>query len=297
MTDRVNEAVQYRKKPVVIEAMQLVADPSDEFNDAINAFMAGCDWVGDRDGIDIRTLEGVMHADPGDWIIKGVKGEFYPCKPDIFAATYEPATQTAVPSVPEGMVLAPHYRGYAKLGSGGYFLYHSGKGEPAELVIVPATDSDREGRTVGDLSYDGPDEIPAEHMAVRLRFDNVAGLDALEQQLRLLRDEHFAATYEPATQPSRGVADGESVTLTVGQIAGLAAFAGLTLSSEFPLDEDERASQITVCTCPDKGVLFDGEETDAGKVAHYTHIAYCTEYPDEGCIGLGDEVSAPKDQS
>jgi hypothetical protein len=36
-------------------------------------------------------MEGVMKASPGDWIIKGVKGEFYPCKPDIFAATYEPA--------------------------------------------------------------------------------------------------------------------------------------------------------------------------------------------------------------
>lgn len=39
----------------------------------------------------IDTLEGVMRADPGDWIIRGVKGELYPCKPDIFAATYDPA--------------------------------------------------------------------------------------------------------------------------------------------------------------------------------------------------------------
>jgi hypothetical protein len=38
----------------------------------------------------IATLEGDMTASPGDWIIKGVKGEFYPCKPDIFEATYEP---------------------------------------------------------------------------------------------------------------------------------------------------------------------------------------------------------------
>jgi len=41
-------------------------------------------------GIEIATLEGVMRADVGDWIIRGVAGEFYPCKPDIFAATYEP---------------------------------------------------------------------------------------------------------------------------------------------------------------------------------------------------------------
>lgn len=39
----------------------------------------------------IGTLEGAMRADPGDWIIRGVKGELYPCKPDIFEATYEPA--------------------------------------------------------------------------------------------------------------------------------------------------------------------------------------------------------------
>ena len=55
----------YRKKPVVIEAER-----------------APCHMV-------IRTLEGDMRAEPGDWIITGVKGEQYPCKPDIFAATYE----------------------------------------------------------------------------------------------------------------------------------------------------------------------------------------------------------------
>ena len=55
------------------------------------------DWIGDsaawHDGTDIfiPTLEGVMRASVGDWIIKGVNGEFYPCKPDIFEKTYEPA--------------------------------------------------------------------------------------------------------------------------------------------------------------------------------------------------------------
>lgn len=43
------------------------------------------------EGIYIATLEGEMRADPGDWIIKGVHGEFYPCKPNIFDATYEAA--------------------------------------------------------------------------------------------------------------------------------------------------------------------------------------------------------------
>lgn len=85
--------MQYRKKPVVVEAYQLPA--SDE--DVRDGFYEWCSRVGfinyvsERDGtLVIPTLEGDMTASPGDWIIKGVKGEFYPCKPDIFAATYEP---------------------------------------------------------------------------------------------------------------------------------------------------------------------------------------------------------------
>jgi len=55
------------------------------------------DWLHDfnikiafGDRLEIPTLEGIMTASKGDWVIKGVKGEVYPCKPDIFAATYEP---------------------------------------------------------------------------------------------------------------------------------------------------------------------------------------------------------------
>jgi hypothetical protein len=51
---------------------------------------AGSITASDDGSLNIVTLEGVMRADPGDWIIRGVKGELYPCKPDIFAATYEP---------------------------------------------------------------------------------------------------------------------------------------------------------------------------------------------------------------
>lgn len=79
----------YRKKPVVIEAIQ--------WDGTLSTF-AGISLLDKRirktndDGsITIPTLEGNMKADEGDWIIKGVKGEIYPCKPDIFAATYEPA--------------------------------------------------------------------------------------------------------------------------------------------------------------------------------------------------------------
>lgn len=82
----------YRKKPVVIEAVQWL-------NKSI-ACPPGPEWFFEAerkdiiqlagDVLHIKTLEGVMQAHPGDWIIRGIKGELYPCKPDIFAATYEP---------------------------------------------------------------------------------------------------------------------------------------------------------------------------------------------------------------
>jgi len=85
--------MKYRKKPVVIEAFQLPPLETPPTKDMVD-FLASSDKpiTSERDGtLAIHTLEGVMTAEPGDWIIKGVKGEFYPCKPDIFAATYEPA--------------------------------------------------------------------------------------------------------------------------------------------------------------------------------------------------------------
>ena len=85
--------MKFRKKPVVIEAYQLPQAGEDvphSFYDWVDE-VGFSQWESDRDeGLLIHTLEGTMRADPGDWIIKGVKGEFYPCKPDIFAATYEP---------------------------------------------------------------------------------------------------------------------------------------------------------------------------------------------------------------
>ena len=78
-------ATKFRKKPVVIEAIQF---KNANFNE-IETFVGGDAEF--RDGnLVVATLEGAMRASPGDWIIKGVKGEFYPCKPDIFAATYDP---------------------------------------------------------------------------------------------------------------------------------------------------------------------------------------------------------------
>lgn len=74
----------YRKKPVVIEARKVV----------IEEFFAIAEWCGGQcrtsGSIIIPTLEGEMRAVMGDYIIKGIKGEFYPCQPDIFDATYDP---------------------------------------------------------------------------------------------------------------------------------------------------------------------------------------------------------------
>ena len=63
----------------------------------IDQFGAGGQLDDGRIFVSIRTLEGTMRADEGDWIIKGVQGEFYPCKPDIFAATYEPVASGPAP--------------------------------------------------------------------------------------------------------------------------------------------------------------------------------------------------------
>jgi len=82
----------YKKQPVVVEAMQWLGEKSfDElyqFADADNNHGIVGMLNGRGDVAQIRTLEGVMDAQVGDFIIKGIKGELYPCKPDIFNETY-----------------------------------------------------------------------------------------------------------------------------------------------------------------------------------------------------------------
>jgi hypothetical protein len=83
LTDRVRK---FRKKPVVIEAIKWNGHNHDE----ILAFMdKSPEHLGYQHYLIIHTLEGDHRANIGDWIIKGVKGEFYPIKPNIFAETYE----------------------------------------------------------------------------------------------------------------------------------------------------------------------------------------------------------------
>jgi hypothetical protein len=115
-----NQVLKFRKKPVVIDAILWTGSNLRE----VTTFVEGvspatytiyscakwqeyCDLVASK-GLMIKTLEGQHIATIGDWIIKGVKGECYPCKPDIFELTYEPANHIDQPRamvVPEGLVV------------------------------------------------------------------------------------------------------------------------------------------------------------------------------------------------
>lgn len=78
----------FRKKPVIIEAVQ-VTDSTFDADHPNPEHITGLVYHPATRTISIVTLEGVMVANIGDWIITGVQGEHYPCKPDIFEATYE----------------------------------------------------------------------------------------------------------------------------------------------------------------------------------------------------------------
>lgn len=90
-------STRYRKKPVVIDAVQWTGENTAEViafatrNPGTDTELRMIRPNAFDHKLSVETLEGYMNASPGDWIIRGVKGEFYPCKPDIFAATYEQA--------------------------------------------------------------------------------------------------------------------------------------------------------------------------------------------------------------
>jgi hypothetical protein len=98
----------FKKKPVVIDAVRFNGVNQSEILDFYPAAFFSTEGSTRRSFsdeqpdqslpiVEIRTLEGTMVANVGDWIIRGVKGEYYPCKPDIFKATYEPLP------MPEGL--------------------------------------------------------------------------------------------------------------------------------------------------------------------------------------------------
>ena len=91
--------MKYRKKPVVIDAMQYGPYTAPTLEMSCFLYGAGASWG--PEGITIPTLDGPHLARVGDFIIKGIAGEFYPCKPDIFEATYEQADGPAADRIEE----------------------------------------------------------------------------------------------------------------------------------------------------------------------------------------------------
>lgn len=87
--------MKYRKKPVVIEAFQWTGDEkqTEDPKWIVDAMKAGIVKV-KYPILQINTLEGLMSAQPGDWIIRGISGEIYPCKPKIFENSYDLAEET-----------------------------------------------------------------------------------------------------------------------------------------------------------------------------------------------------------
>jgi len=80
--------MKFRKKPVEVDAWQITAEIAQ--GREVPGYMLDDKIAPYGDYIIIKTLEGSMRGELGDWIIQGVKGEIYPCKPDIFELTYEP---------------------------------------------------------------------------------------------------------------------------------------------------------------------------------------------------------------
>lgn len=87
-----NAPRKFRKRPVVIEAI-FYEDTYDGETAVLRFCASRATYYTSHKSMVIDTLEGRFTASPGDWIIKGVKGEFYPCKPDIFEQTYEPVEE------------------------------------------------------------------------------------------------------------------------------------------------------------------------------------------------------------
>lgn len=135
-TNKLTDIKQFTKKPVTISAIQWTGDNLPAVIEFTGKHPRWSDWFADMDEyvahvrgdgnrFKIFTLEGVMDALPGDWIIRGIHGEHYPCKPDIFSATYEPAElqerRKADSSEPIGWTDAEELRSVERDGCGYLF--------------------------------------------------------------------------------------------------------------------------------------------------------------------------------
>ena len=80
----------YKRKPIIIEAIQYLGNNFKEVEEFVGQTLLHYETIDEDDfTLGIPTLEGIMRASVGDYIIKGIRGEFYPCKPDIFKSIYE----------------------------------------------------------------------------------------------------------------------------------------------------------------------------------------------------------------
>jgi hypothetical protein len=188
----------YRKKPVVIQAVRWTPADLVHAGEMIGWLLGnGAQFhhpsgTGDSTTLAIQTLEGEMTAQSGDWIIRGVKGEFYPCKPDIFEATYDPASP---PPAPEAVEVPPDGAIIARAGCDGGVLI---------LALGPDADLDRATDTAHKLHEASglkviavadvaavrvwhPHDAPAELAALRELID--AGQPALASQVLALREQ------------------------------------------------------------------------------------------------------------
>ena len=142
--------MKYRKKPVVIEAYQT-----------------------DKE-LDIETLEGTMHASVGDYIITGVRGEQYPCKPDIFEQTYEPADTSTVDAVPVVFINDPFHVVYQAFKE----LYPDKECEILFDYNVETTDTHERVKGVTIFPDDG--SIPQIRIDCEQTIDQISGILAHE---------------------------------------------------------------------------------------------------------------------
>lgn len=126
----------------------------------------------------------------------------------------------------DGFVMAPHYRGYARLGSGQYMLQHSAKGEPAELIISIASEAQKAEREIGEVreTPTPPPLVYPEEMAVRIEFTTAQALFALEQQLTFLREEHF--------RPAQMVSPDEAQKLAIAAVTKYLLQCGCSLNEQ-----------------------------------------------------------------
>lgn len=121
--------MKYTKKPVTIEAVQWTGHNHAEIREFAGPSILKFNH---EDGLQLKTLEGSLHASVGDYIIKGVHGEFYPCKPDIFEETYSPAKTVGEMFRELGYIYKRNKSSYST------GLYYDADGEKCEMIISAA---------------------------------------------------------------------------------------------------------------------------------------------------------------